>query len=496
MTNVMTVGRNILLLFWFAVLVSAQPRKGCSAPPVYEHAKPQERFSTRQWFNNEAKVYYDCDGEYTRSGGFHGVRCLNGRWSRLKLKCQKISCGPAQELANGQMHYEGNFYIGERVRAECNKGYTLKGSPYLTCQKTGWSGDFPSCEVGETTCPHPAVANSVQTGGEVPAYRVGDKATVTCRQGFQLVGAQQVTCGSDGQWQPQPPQCQPLPEDKTEQPPINERPSTTKQPHVTEWSSTTEQPPMKDGRCRPPQPASGSNAKLTDMYITKTSFASGDVVKFECQVGYTGIGGNRYRSCKNGRWTQQYLECKPKSCGSAGEINHGEFIYSGSVFGDTATAVCDEGYRLVGRATRNCMDGGWDGRIPACEAVECDDPLATNAEMLDVRDFYTYSTVVRYRCGLGTLVGQQSIWCTKDGTWSSPPPKCQVMTCPPPNVPNAYWMPPRNLQYQYKETISIACNWGYTMAGSNFITCDSDGQWSPPLPRCSPSYNPNNNWYY
>lgn len=32
-----------------------------------------------------------------------------------------------------------------------------------------------------------------------------------------------------------------------------------------------------------------------------------------------------------------------KSCGSAGEIINGQFVYTGIEFGDTATAVCDEG---------------------------------------------------------------------------------------------------------------------------------------------------------
>lgn len=34
---------------------------------------------------------------------------------------------------------------------------------------------------------------------------------------------------------------------------------------------------------------------------------------------------------------------KGKLCGSAGEITNGQFAYTGVEFGDTATAVCDEG---------------------------------------------------------------------------------------------------------------------------------------------------------
>lgn len=34
---------------------------------------------------------------------------------------------------------------------------------------------------------------------------------------------------------------------------------------------------------------------------------------------------------------------KGRLCGSAGEILNGEFVYTGVQFGDTATAVCNEG---------------------------------------------------------------------------------------------------------------------------------------------------------
>lgn len=58
-------------------------------------------------------------------------------------------------------------------------------------------------------------------------------------------------------------------------------------------------------------------------------------------------------------------------------------------------------------------------------AVVCKEPPVTNADILDIRDVYTHNSVVHYACRWGTLVGQQSISCTKNGTWSSPPPTCQ-----------------------------------------------------------------------
>lgn len=65
--------------------------------------------------------------------------------------------------------------------------------------------------MGEATCSTPAVANSVSGVKDVSVNQVGDKLSFTCGQGFQLDGAQHITCGPDGQWQPPPPRCLPSP---------------------------------------------------------------------------------------------------------------------------------------------------------------------------------------------------------------------------------------------------------------------------------------------
>ncbi|GAA6216492.1 sushi, von Willebrand factor type A, EGF and pentraxin domain-containing protein 1-like [Lates japonicus] len=451
-----------ILVVCFASLASAQVLKKCFAPPEYPHTRLDKKFADRQSFNTGEKVYYNCAEDFTPSRGSRAVECNAGKWSRLTLKCEKKSCGNAGDLPNGQFVYEGNSFVGEKVYAECNEGYTLKGLNYMICKRSGWTGEFPSCEEGETTCSTPTVANSVKIGGNVSVYRVGDNVTFTCSQGFQLEGAQQVACGPNGQWQPQPPQCVPSP-DKTQQ------------------SSDKE-----TGGCGVPLTTKDSNANLADKYITMTSFASGDRVHYMCDVGYIRAGGSRYRTCMDGKWTPLYMTCEPKSCGSAGEILNGQFTYSGIEFGDTATAVCDEGFILVGQATRNCMSNGWDGRIPVCEAVVCAEPqTGTNTEMIGFQEPpYTYRSVIRYHCRVGTLTGQREIWCTKDGTWSAPPPECKEMTCPSPNVPAAFWRGMQKKQFQYRDTLSIECKPGYAISGLNIVTCGHDGRWYPGLPKC------------
>ncbi|XP_029291630.1 sushi, von Willebrand factor type A, EGF and pentraxin domain-containing protein 1-like [Cottoperca gobio] len=458
-----TVGLNIVILS-FALLVSAQVPRKCSAPPKYPHTRLVE--TTVQKFIRGAKVYYDCAEDFTPFSGNRDVRCNGGKWTTLTLKCEKVSCGNAGDLPNGDFQYEGNSF-GEKVNAVCNAGYTLKGPHYMICKKSGWAGEVPSCEAGETTCSTPAVNNSVSSAADVSVYRVGDHMTFTCSQGFQLDGAQRITCGPGGVWQHQPPRCLPSPD-------------------------ATQSPIKETGGCG--VPVATDNVNLADKYITKTSFKSGDRVLYVCDVGYTQAGGSRYRSCIKGMWTPLMLKCERKLCGTAGEIINGDFTYTGVEFGDQATAVCNEGHILVGRATRNCLSKGWDGRVPACEAVVCEEPSrVTNAEMQGPQEPpYTYRTVISYHCRVGTLIGKGNIWCTKDGTWSDSPPECKEITCPSPNVPNGYWRKAQRELYRESDVVSIECKRGYAKSSRGTVTCGHDGRWSPRLPKCIPQHRRRN----
>uniref|UniRef100_A0A3B4GTR2 Complement receptor type 1-like n=1 Tax=Pundamilia nyererei TaxID=303518 RepID=A0A3B4GTR2_9CICH len=226
--------------------------------------------------------------------------------------------------------------------------------------------------------------------------------------------------------------------------------------------------------CGVPPAVSNSNVHLADRFITKTSFFSGQKVYYNCDVGYVAAGGRKSRLCNNGKWTPLKLKCERKLCGSAGDIQSGQFVYTGVEFGDTATAVCDEGFMLVGSATRHCMNNGWSGRNPVCEAAVCEDPPeVSNAEITGLQhEPYTYKSVIRYSCRAGTLVGEREIWCTKHGTWSAPAPECKghILT--------------EQIKFQYRATIYIQCNMGYVMSGPGTVYCERDGRWLPELPKC------------
>ncbi|KAJ8016711.1 hypothetical protein DPEC_G00010160 [Dallia pectoralis] len=176
---------------------------------------------------------------------------------------------------------------------------------------------------------------------------------------------------------------------------------------------------------------------------------------------------------------------RSKSCGSAGEIEFGQFEYSGVEFGDTATGVCNEGYHLVGENVRNCMNDGWDGSVPVCEPVRCDDPpMVINAEMHGyLEPPYTYSRVISYRCLKGELRGSCEIYCTKDGTWTDPPECFEGKSCG-----SAGEIEFGQFEYsgvEFGDTATGVCNEGYHLVGENVRNCMNDG-WDGSVPVCEP----------
>ncbi|CAL8367465.1 unnamed protein product [Lota lota] len=229
--------------------------------------------------------------------------------------------------------------------------------------------------------------------------------------------------------------------------------------------------------------STNSNAYLDNK---ETRFTAGTKVSYTCAIGYAHSGGSRFRTCKPKTltWSPLKIKCERRSCGSAGEIMNGEVIYTGVEFGHTATAVCAEGHLLVGRATRTCLSGGWDGRPAVCEAVQCTEPK-TNAERTGSwRALYAYRQVLTYSCRKGTLVGQRAIWCTENGTWSAPPPVCKEVECPFPNVPHSSRSGSRFPPFNYRSTLTFTCNPGYMLVGRATVSCSLGGTWTPGLPDC------------
>ena len=67
------------------------------------------------------------------------------------------------------------------------------------------SSVFLHLEIVSTMCPN--LENPVNGAVTVNGMNPGDTAIYTCISGFELVGADTLTCGDDGMWSSDPPSC-------------------------------------------------------------------------------------------------------------------------------------------------------------------------------------------------------------------------------------------------------------------------------------------------
>ena len=54
-------------------------------------------------------------------------------------------CNKPGILKNGRV-IGRNYSDGSVIKYECNKGYVVRGSPFSTCRRGAWEGQFPECE--------------------------------------------------------------------------------------------------------------------------------------------------------------------------------------------------------------------------------------------------------------------------------------------------------------------------------------------------------------
>ncbi|XP_067913345.1 sushi, von Willebrand factor type A, EGF and pentraxin domain-containing protein 1-like isoform X3 [Heterodontus francisci] len=235
------------------------------------------------------------------------------------------------------------------------------------------------------------------------------------------------------------------------------------------------------------------NGSPTDRYISRTSFPVGGRVFYKCYPGYTfKEGGSRSITCKkDSTWSSLRAVCESRSCGNPGEILNGYYTVTDATFGQQVDFHCEQGYRLVGRAFRLCKAGGWDGQVPTCESIECDDlppilngrtPLPTYAEN------WEYGMVARYSCtGDYSLIGAEELLCTETGKWDKDPPTCKVVRCHRPKlIVNGQIVSGFGPTYKYQDAITYTCNKGYEMVGSSAIVCSENNTFVPPPPMCKP----------
>ncbi|KAB5546546.1 hypothetical protein PHYPO_G00073360 [Pangasianodon hypophthalmus] len=511
---------NSLIILLTCLMKVAEIQAQCERPNVGENMVMIDD-SGQQTFPNGSTVTFKCSTGYQPvvSSASRTITCVGTNWTNLELTCTKKSCGTLSELPNGKYTYPDGILFGATAVAQCNEGYLLVGGKTRNCHDNGWDGRDPVCEAVKCL-PPPTIQNGTFDPVQ-ESYNYNEAVTYSCSVGFTLVGEETITCSDNGTFHPSPPQCLVI---ECETPNITNavRVEGKSPPYgyknfvryqcnegytmngtgylvceVNGWNPPppecisnripvppTTSPPS-DAQCE--RPNVGENMVMIDDSGQQT-FPNGSTVTFKCSTGYQPVvsSASRTITCVGTNWTNLELTCTKKSCGTLSELPNGKYTYpDGILFGATAVAQCNEGYLLVGGKTRNCRDNGWDGRDPVCEAVKClPPPTIQNGTFDPVQESYNYNEAVTYSCSVGfTLIGEETITCSDNGTFHPSPPQCLVVVCETPNITNAVRVEGKPPPYGYKNFVRYQCNEGYMMNGTGYLVCEVNG-WNPPPPEC------------
>jgi len=151
-------------------------------------------------------------GEFSCITGFvlshnMSLQCTeNGRWNDTSPICEKRKCQPLSHPINGSIEPLNvtHTYLDE-VRYNCAVGFNLIGPENRTCLSSGeWSEPEPHCQLVD--CGNiTAPVNGNVTGGEETTF--GIEAFIHCSEGHRLNGSNVLKCNTDGTWSSQPPTC-------------------------------------------------------------------------------------------------------------------------------------------------------------------------------------------------------------------------------------------------------------------------------------------------
>lgn len=186
-----------------------------------------------------------------------------------------------------------------------------------------------------------------------------------------------------------------------------------------------------------------------------------------------------WSACSGNRRSRQ------RSCSNPAPQNGGQ-----SCIGESAeTSDCeDQDIQYLKTMEPQCFD--WT--LPPSQ--KCGDPPAlVNGYILDPKDIYLVGSRVQYTCTEGFhLLGQSTLECTTDQTWSASPGLCTISSCKIGALADDVIASPLKPSYGIGETITLSCPEGRQLLGEATIICDASLHFSPDPAgiKCSPASVP------
>ncbi|XP_054906259.1 complement receptor type 2-like isoform X2 [Poeciliopsis prolifica] len=292
--------RKLLILCLFIGNVAAD----CPIPEFGELTVLTEESLRKHHFPHGTVITYECKRGNEKVSGTGEMTCVNGKWTEPDIKCRRKDCGPP--VPEPHMIF--------------NLSYRVMGWGYKKCLGSHWVG-HGSCTI--VHCFKPTkVENGKHTWRTHKAPHYNQTIHFSCRKGYTLIGNKTIRCTHTGRYDSKQPQC------------------------------------IAD--CQ--KPKNGKYIVIRKEFLQIQIFPNGTVISYKCRVGNDKVNGTGEMTCVNGKWTKPDITCRRKDCGPPEPQPHMIFDTSkGTLFGAKVYMSCEEGYRLNGPSSKQCLDTGWFG---------------------------------------------------------------------------------------------------------------------------------------
>ncbi|MGH0158069.1 UNVERIFIED_CONTAM: hypothetical protein FKN15_073952, partial [Acipenser sinensis] len=471
----------------------------CDSPTV-----PDNAVMKGSNFTYGKKVVFSCKAGFILTEQPE-IYCLaNSSWNKEPPKCESVMCSDPQNIENGNYQLSGQAYLST-VSYECNEGYRLQGSSTLTCEASGeWNDSTPVCTI--VFCGPPPAARDADIIGD--NFTLGNTIYYTCKEGYTLIGPESNECLPSGNWSHDSSQCVPR---SCDNPPHvdNAFPETGHRLYKDvaiyfcvdgysladnsqlvcnaqgQWSPPEgkEMPRCIADFCEKPSDLSHAILESTD----KAKYATDSVVSYKCKEGFVLNTTATLRCLRGGQWTPSpfAIQCIPVrlSCGKPAAVEHGSVQGNDYTLGGEAVYSCNPGFELQGHSKSTCKaNKQWSPAAPLCVQISCGTPPSVeNAVALATGD--TYRNNISFVCSSGFhLAGPQNITCQANGSWSTPTPVCEGVTCESPGLLVNGLAEYNSLTAGSR--VEFQCDEGYELLGQLIAVCTGNGTWSSPTPTC------------
>ncbi|XP_053403781.1 uncharacterized protein LOC123554697 isoform X2 [Mercenaria mercenaria] len=375
-----------------------------------------------------------CRDGYDLNGNGTVICQANESWSDIPM-CEPKDCGQPNETTNGNFIGLDKTTFNSSFVVECMDGYNLIGEHLVYCQENGsWSG-VPMCEPKDCGQIEPPENGSIvnQSGSTVDSV-----AFIVCDSGFDVVGKENVTCLTSGNWDNLP-SCQ-----KTD--------------------------------CGTYTPPDHTNIGTNNTII--------------CEIGYD-LSGDAIIECLDGNWSVNG-NCDRVQCSNLPEIDNANILENDNdtyLFEDTIDITCNEGFEISGDFKAKCSENKTWVNVPSCNPVTCNEFHVPPDVEIGNQDTTSrvFEDIINITCSIGfELEGDGFVFCNASGDWENNT-SCKPKTCPEFEVPNNTKVESSDVNgslFVFGDSVIFSCEEGYNLTGNPQANCTADGEWTA-IPSCS-----------